>query len=103
VLQLDGDVAYIACNMMFSFGFGLAQPAYLAVVRKVDATNRLFVAAGGVIGAAGVVIGLVAGPIIGLGGYKAMILVAAGFVIAGAVLLGISAKMRAPVAVAATA
>jgi len=100
VLQLDGDVAYIACNMMFSFGFGLAQPAYLAVVRKVDATNRLFVAAGGVIGAAGVVIGLVAGPIIGLGGYKAMILVAAGFVVAGAVLLGISAKMRAPVAAA---
>jgi hypothetical protein len=103
VLQRDGDMAYIACNMLFSFGFGLAQPAYLAVVRKVDATNRLFVAAGGVIGASGVGIGLVAGPIIGIGGYGAMILVAAGFVVAGAVLLGLSTKIRAPMAVVATA
>jgi MFS family permease len=103
VLQFDGDAAYIACNMMFSFGFGLAQPAYLAVVRKVDATNRLFVAAGGVFGVAGVAIGLVAGPIIGVGGYKAMILMAAGFVIAGAVLLGVSAKIRAPAPAVLTA
>jgi hypothetical protein len=88
---------------MFSFGFGLAHPAYLAVARKVDATNRLFVAAAGVIGAAGVVIGLVAGPIIGLGGYRAVILVAAGFVVAGAVLLGLSAKIRAPGPVIVTA
>jgi predicted MFS family arabinose efflux permease len=90
ILQIKGDAAFLISNLFFSFGFGLAQPAYFAVVRKVDATNRLFVAAGGVVGGAGVAIGLLAGPVIERGGYNAMIALGAAFVVTGALLLGLS-------------
>lgn len=86
VLMRSTD-GFIAGNIFFSFGFGLAQPCYWGLLRKVDATNRLFVAATAASGAATVIAGLVAGPIIAAGGYPGLmaacsLIVAAGFAIA---------------------
>lgn len=77
VLEVPGDAAYAAANLAFAMGWGLGQPAFWAILRKVDVTNRLFVGAPAVGGAAGVSIGIMAGPIIEWGGYDALILFSA--------------------------
>lgn len=83
-LQFAGEAAYIAGSVAFAMGWGLAQPAYYAVIRKVDSTGRLFVAAPAAGGAAGVGIGMIAGPIIESGGYGAMITTSGMLLILGA-------------------
>ncbi len=72
-MHLDGNAAYITSAMMFAMGWGLSQPAYYALVRKVDSTGRLFVAAPAAGGIAGVAIGVAAGPVIEQAGYLGMV------------------------------
>lgn len=76
--SLSGNAAYIAGTMIFAMGWGLAQPAYYAVVRKVDPTGRLFVAAPAAGGLAGVAIGMAAGPVIEAAGYSGLTALCAG-------------------------
>ncbi len=95
LLAFQGEAAYIAGAIAFAMGWGLAQPAYYAVIRKVDATQRLFVAAPAAGGAAGVVIGMVAGPIIELGGYGAMIMASGLLIVFGAFVLAITSLLHA--------
>ncbi|WP_374656772.1 MFS transporter [Phenylobacterium sp.] len=73
VLLVPGDLAFVACNLLFALGWGFAQPAYWTIVRRVDHTGRLFVAAPAASGAAGVAIGIFAGPVIESGGYSGLI------------------------------
>lgn len=96
-LQFAGSAAYIAGALGFALGWGMAQPAYYAVLRKVDVTGRLFVAAPAASGLAGVTIGIVAGPIIEAGGYAAMIMTSAILVLvaAGSLLASQSISGRA--------
>lgn len=84
-LRFHGDAAYTGGSLAFAMGWGLAQPAYYAVIRKVDSTRRLFVAAPAAGGTAGVVIGMVAGPIIEAGGYGAITMASGALIVAGAV------------------
>lgn len=83
-MKVEGTAAYVAGTMAFAMGWGLAQPAYYALVRKVDATGRLFVAAPAAGGVAGVAIGLVAGPLIEGGGYSGLVVACAGLALAAA-------------------
>lgn len=73
VLQIPSDFSFIAANVFFSLGWGLTQPPYWAILRKVDRTNRLFVTSPVAAGAASVGIGLMAGPIIEGYGFGGMI------------------------------
>lgn len=95
LLRIPGEFAYAASAFLFSLGWGLAQPSYWAIVRKIDATSRLFVASAAAQGASGVVIGLVAGPIIERGGYDLLMIFSGGLVAAGAVCLGVAGVIGA--------
>jgi hypothetical protein len=86
-LILEGDLAFIAATILFAMGWGLAQPGYWTIIRKVDASGRLFVAAPAAGGVAGVLTGIVAGPIIERGGYTALIVFSAVALTASAVCL----------------
>jgi hypothetical protein len=90
LLQVDGGAAFVTTVLLFSLGWGLAQPAYWAISRKVDVSSRLFVAGGAVSGAAGVLVGLAAGPVIEMGGYDLLILLSAGLLVVGAVSASLS-------------
>ena len=90
VLQMDGNPAYVVSLLLFNLGWGLAQPGYSAIVRKVDATGRWFVASPVPVGFAGIAIGMAAGPVIGWGGYRGMILLSA-ILVTGAIGLVILA------------
>jgi predicted MFS family arabinose efflux permease len=90
LIALPGQEAYLVSTQVFAMGWGLAQPAYFALVRKVDGSGRLFVAAPATVGLAGVVIGFAAGPVIGFHGYEGLMLVGAGLII-GAMALAIGA------------
>ena len=85
ILQVAGTWPFVAAVLLFSLGWGLAQPAYWAVARKVDASNRLFVAAPAVGGAAGVLVGVAAGPVIESGGYELLVLLSGVLLATGAV------------------
>lgn len=82
LMQIPSQEAYVVSTQLFAMGWGLAQPAYFALIRKVDGTGRLFVAAPATVGLAGVLIGLAAGPVIGAFGYPGLMLVSAGLIIA---------------------
>jgi len=100
-IHFHGLASYAVSNILFSMSYGLVQPPYWAILRKVDVTNRMFVVATAVQGAAGVVVGLVAGLIIGGGGYGALLVLSAVTVAAGAAILGLSgviASKRRPLA-----
>jgi MFS family permease len=97
-LQADGVAAYLVSNLLFSGGFGLAQPAFWAVIRQIDATNRLFVASVGANGLAGVAAGLLGGPVIERVGYAGMNLVSGALVVAGTLLLGLAACLAGSLA-----
>lgn len=99
MLAVPGDPAYFAATFLFGMGWGIAQPAYWAILRKVDATGKLFVAASAASGIAGVFIGLVAGPIIEAGGYTGIVVFAAALCILGMIILAFAARLgksRAP-------
>lgn len=89
-LAAPGDIAFMSSALLFALGWGLAQPAYWAVVRKVDGTGRLFVAAPAVSGFAGALVGLTAGVVIAWGGYGGLIQVSGGLVMVAAILLVIA-------------
>lgn len=89
-LHLQGLAAFAVSNLLFSMSYGVVQPPYWAILRKVDLTNRMFVVATAVQGAAGVAVGLIAGLVIGAGGYGALLILSAMTVAAGAVILGLS-------------
>lgn len=72
LLNISGMMNFVLSNLLFAFGWGLAQPSYWAVLHDVDATNRLFVAGPAASGVGGVFAGLIAGPIIAFGGLPAM-------------------------------
>jgi len=90
-LQFPGDPAYFIANQLFAAGWGLAQPAYWAIARKADITGRIFVAAPAASGAAGVCIGLIAGPVVESGGYPGLIVLSSGLIVIAA--LGAFAAM----------
>lgn len=90
-LQIPGPVAFAACNIMFSTAYGVVQPPYWAVLRKVDRTNRLFVLAPAAQGAAGIAVGLVAGPVIERSGYAMLIGLSAGAIVIAGALLALAA------------
>lgn len=91
LLHIQGEAAYAVSNILFAMSYGLAQPPYWAMLRKVDATNRLFVLTVAAQGSSGVAVGLVAGPIIESGGYNALLAISAAAVAAAMVVLAISA------------
>jgi predicted MFS family arabinose efflux permease len=93
LLSLPGDAAFMSACLLFALGWGLAQPAYWAVVRKVDATNRLFATAPAASSAGAVVVGLAAGPLIAQGGYGELVACSAAFIAAGAICLVLSDKL----------
>jgi predicted MFS family arabinose efflux permease len=90
-LRVPGVGAYVIGNLGFAIGWAVATPGYYAVLRRADPTGRLFVAAPAVGGGAGVVTGLVAGPIIEWGGYASLIAFSGGLTIAAALTLYICA------------
>jgi len=90
VLAAPGDIAFMASALLFALGWGLAQPAYWAVVRKVDGAGRLFVAAPAVSGLAGALVGLTAGGVIAWGGYSGLIRVSGGLVVIAAIVLAVA-------------
>lgn len=93
LLSLPGDSAFMSACLLFALGWGLAQPAYWAVVRKVDATNRLFAAAPAASSAGAVIVGLAAGPIIAQGGYGQLVGCSAALIAAAAICLVVSEKL----------
>lgn len=94
-LTVDGNLAFIAVAVLFAMGWGFAQPGYWTVIRKVDATGRLFVAAPAAGGLAGVVTGIVAGPIIEHGGYTALIFFSSVALAASAICLVLAQRTGA--------
>lgn len=95
VLQVKGDAAYLISNVMFSAGYGFAQPPYWAILRNVDTTDRLFVLATASTGAAGVIVGVMAGGVIGAGGYNGLIIMSASLIAAGGVLIALATRINA--------
>lgn len=93
VLAFPGAVPFMICNLLFALGWGFAQPAYWAVGRLVDRTGRLFVAAPAASGIAGVVIGLIAGPVIETSGYAGLLWFSAALMII-AMLLAVAVSHR---------
>lgn len=91
ILGIPGPVAFAACNILFSIAYGIVQPPYWAVLRKVDLTNRLFVLAPAAQGAAGIFVGLVAGSVIERSGYSMLIGLSGGSIILAGALLGLAA------------
>lgn len=81
-IQFEGSAAFIGGAILFALGWGLAQPAYYALVRIVDGSGRLFVAAPAAGGIAGVAIGMAAGPLIEQGGYNSMVATCASLAVA---------------------
>jgi hypothetical protein len=88
-----GGLAYTSGTMLYALGWGFAQPGYWAVLRKVDVTGRLFVAAPATVGIAGVGIGLLAGPAIEHGGFPDLIILCAGLVVASAIALLVALRI----------
>lgn len=68
-LTFPGIVPFVASNILFASAFGLLVPSYWAVLKGVDATDRLFVVGPAAASAGAVAVSLVAGPVIGAGGY----------------------------------
>lgn len=93
ILGLHGNVAYVVAAQLFALGWGLAQPAYYAAIRKVDASGRLFVLAPASAGAAGVIVGIVAGPVIQTGGYWMLIVFSSGLIVLAAAILFLSVRL----------
>lgn len=94
-LIADGNLAFIASTVLFAMGWGLAQPGYWTIIRKVDATGRIFVAAPAASGVAGVLTGIVAGPIIERGGYTALIVFSGAALLASAACLLLAERVGA--------
>lgn len=69
LLTFPGIVPFVASNILFASAFGLLVPSYWAVLKRVDATDRLFVAGPAAASAGAVAVSLVAGTVIGAGGY----------------------------------
>lgn len=69
LLTFPGLVPFVASNILFASGFGLLVPSYWAVLKRVDATDRLFVVGPAAASAGAVAVSLVAGTVIGAGGY----------------------------------
>jgi MFS family permease len=92
LLIVPGDLAYTLAVLLFALGWGLAQPAYWAISRRVDRSSRLFVAGPATGGAAGVLIGLTAGSVIETGGYGLLMGLSAGLMV-GAAGLGFVAEI----------
>jgi hypothetical protein len=80
------------CNLLFALGWGSAQPAFWAIVSKVDATGRIFVAAPAASGIGGVAVGLLAGPIIERGGYLGLLTFSSGLIVAALVAASIALR-----------
>lgn len=92
-LVVDADLAFVLTAILFAMGWGLAQPGYWTIIRKVDVSGRLFVAAPAAGGLAGVLTGILAGPVIERSGYTGLILSSAGLLIASGVCLLIAAHL----------
>lgn len=84
LMRVTGNPTYVTGAMIFALGWGLSQPAYYALVRKVDGTGRLFVASPAAGGIAGVFIGIAAGPIIEASGYSGLTSVCAALAVISA-------------------
>lgn len=97
-LILPQDLAFMIAATLFAMGWGLAQPGYWTIIRKVDVTGRLFVAAPAAGGLAGVLTGIIAGPIIERGGYAGLILFSSALLAASAVVLLLAARAGASAA-----
>lgn len=94
-LTSKADAAFVMAAILFAMGWGFAQPGYWTIIRKVDASGRLFVAAPAAGGVAGVLTGLAAGPVIEQGGYTALILSSAALLTASAVCLLLAERIGA--------
>lgn len=92
-LLIPGDVAFVVANLLFALGWGFATPAYWAILRKVDSTGRLFVVAPAASGLAGVVIGMVSGPIIEAGGYSGILSVSTALMVTAIGAVGLASVM----------
>lgn len=90
-LAAEATLGFVLCNLLFALGWGFATPAFWAVLRKVDATGRLFVAAAAASGLAAVLVGLVVGNVIEVGGYAGLIAFSSLLLILSCALAGVSA------------
>lgn len=104
LLKVDGDMAFVVGANMFAVGWGLAQPSYWAELRKRDSTGRLFVVAPASSGAAGVLIGMAAGPVIEQTGYNGLLVFSSLLLVFGVVvILGAQLVVRWRARIAGTA
>ncbi|MBS0411215.1 MAG: MFS transporter [Proteobacteria bacterium] len=85
-LHLPPISGFIVANLLFALGWGFAVPGFWALLRRVDVTNRLFVAAPAANGVAASAIGLLSGVIISRWGYD-------GQIACSAILLCVSAAL----------
>lgn len=88
-----GAIPFMIGAQLFALGWGFAQPPYYALARKIDVTARLFVAAPGMVGVAGVVIGSAAGAIIGLAGYDGLVAMSGGLIVIASLLLLVAVRL----------
>ena len=92
LLERGTAASFLVGLSLFSFGWGLAQPFYPAVVRLVDSTGRLFTASPAVVSigaAAGVALG---GSIVEWYGFRALLVASATALIASVGLMAISLR-----------
>lgn len=86
LMGIPGDAPYVIGTLLFAAGWGIAQPPYWSILRVVDVSNRIFVAAPVVTGVAGVIIGFAAGPVIEMLGYSGLLLVSGSLLVAGSIV-----------------
>ncbi len=96
-LALAPTPGFVLCNLLFALGWGLSTPAFWALLRKVDATGRLFVAAAAASGLAAVLVGAVAGPVIERGGYTGLTVFSGGLLLVGFALAVLAQRIAAAV------
>ncbi len=68
-LSFPGVGFFIASNILFSSAFGLLVPSYWAILKEVDATDRIFVAGPAATSVGAIAVSLAAGSVIAAGGY----------------------------------
>ncbi len=94
LVAIPGPVSFMAGSLIFAFGWGVAQPGFWALAREYDPSARLFVLAPAVAGAAAVLTGFIAGPVIERFGYDGLIMTCGLFLLAGAGLAITARVMR---------
>jgi hypothetical protein len=95
LLSFPGIVPFVASNILFASAFGLLVPSYWAVLKRVDATDRLFVAGPAAASAGAVAVSLIAGTVIGAGGYVGLTIFDGALTIVAALLAAVAgAAMR---------